>query len=119
MILNKPTLRLKSLGINTYNEPVIYMREDCHICKAEGFEAQARVKIVLDGRTLIATLNMVESDMLHHNEDHIASPFQISSFLMQDHSLIPRPSLLSHHQYMRSLNLSPLKSDSFILPLLF
>lgn len=65
---NETTLLLKPLGIDTYNEPVIYMREDCHICKAEGFEAQARVEVSLNNRTLIATLNIVTSDILHHNE---------------------------------------------------
>lgn len=66
--MNANELRLKPLGINTYNEPVIYMREDCNICKSEGFEAQARVKVNLNGRTLIATLNTLQSEVLHHNE---------------------------------------------------
>lgn len=66
-------LKLKPLGINTYNEPIIYMREDCHICQSEGFEAQARVKVTLGGRSLIATLNTVQSDILHHNEASLSS----------------------------------------------
>jgi thymidine phosphorylase len=32
-------LRLKRLGIDTYQEPVIYMRQDCDVCRSEGFEA--------------------------------------------------------------------------------
>lgn len=28
-------LRLKRMGIDTYQEPVIYMRSDCHVCRAE------------------------------------------------------------------------------------
>jgi thymidine phosphorylase len=61
-------LRLKRLGINTYNEPVVYMREDCHICQSEGFEAQARVQICLRDRSLIATLNTIETDLLSLNQ---------------------------------------------------
>lgn len=30
-------------GIDTYRAPIIYMRSDCHVCRAEGFEFQARV----------------------------------------------------------------------------
>lgn len=56
------TLNLKYLGINTYKEPVIYMREDCHICKSEGFEAQARVSVKLNERSIIATLNTIETE---------------------------------------------------------
>lgn len=62
------SLQLKHLGIDTYTESVIYMREDCDICKAEGFEAQARIEVTLDDRKIIATLNTITSDILHHNE---------------------------------------------------
>ena len=30
-------LKLKWLGIDTYKEAVIYVREDCSVCRAEGF----------------------------------------------------------------------------------
>lgn len=63
-----PELKLRRLGINTYKEAVIYMREDCHVCRAEGFEVQARVKVALNGKDLIATLNMVTSDILKQGE---------------------------------------------------
>lgn len=56
------------MGINTYNEPVIYIREDSQICKSEGFEVPSRVKVTLNERTLIATLNSVQSSLLLPNE---------------------------------------------------
>lgn len=62
------TLRLKYLGINTYKEAVIYMREDCHICRSEGFEAQARVLVSRNDRSIIATLNTIETDLLQVDE---------------------------------------------------
>jgi thymidine phosphorylase len=46
-------LRLRRLGIETYQEPVIYMRSDCEVCRSEGFEAQSRVEVRLDGRSII------------------------------------------------------------------
>jgi thymidine phosphorylase len=70
---NEAKLKLKLLGINTYIEPVIYIREDSHICNAEGFEAQARVKVSLDGHSLIATLNTIQSELLHHNEASLST----------------------------------------------
>lgn len=61
-------LRLKRLGIDTYQEPVIYMRQDCDVCRSEGFEAQARVEVRRDGRPIMATLNVVTSDLLARDE---------------------------------------------------
>lgn len=70
---NHTTLTLKYLGINTYKEPIIYMREDCHVCKAEGFEAQGRVRITLNQRTIVATLNTIVTDLLHRNEASLSN----------------------------------------------
>jgi thymidine phosphorylase len=62
------TLRVRRLGIDTYDEPVIYMRADCHVCRSEGFDAHSRVSVRLADRSVIATLHMVTSDLLHVNE---------------------------------------------------
>lgn len=61
-------IRLKRMGIDTYQEPVIYMRRECHVCRAEGFEAQSRVEVALNGRRIIATLNVVDMDYLPESE---------------------------------------------------
>lgn len=61
-------LRAKRLGIDTYQEPVIYMRQDCDVCRSEGFEAQSRVEVSRDGRAIIATLNVITSDLLAPHE---------------------------------------------------
>ncbi len=58
------TLVAHRMGIDTYQEPVVYMRRDCEVCKSEGFEAQSRVQIRNDGRTIVATLNIVDADLL-------------------------------------------------------
>lgn len=62
------TLRLKNLGIDTYKEAVVYMRKDCPVCRSEGFEAQARIWVTLNGRSIIATLNIVEGELLGIDE---------------------------------------------------
>lgn len=53
------TLALVPSGIDTYRQPVVYMHEDCHVCRAEGFAAQTRIRIDLKDRWIIATLNVV------------------------------------------------------------
>jgi thymidine phosphorylase len=58
------TLHLRRLGIDTYQEPVLYLHRDCPVCRSEGFEAQSRVEMHVDGRTVVATLNVVHGDFL-------------------------------------------------------
>jgi len=59
-----PDLRPVRLGIDTHQEPVIYMRADCPVCRSEGFEAHSRVLVSIGERHLIATLNVVRSEQL-------------------------------------------------------
>jgi thymidine phosphorylase len=57
-------LRMRRMGIDTYQEFVVYMRSDCDICKSEGFEAQSRVEVWRDDKHIIATLNVVHFSMI-------------------------------------------------------
>lgn len=57
-------LHLRRMDIDTYQEPVLYMRRDCHVCVSEGFEAQSRVQVGLNGRSIVATLNVVGEQFL-------------------------------------------------------
>ena len=52
------------MGIDTYQEPVVFMRADCHVCRSEGFQVQARVKVSAGSRSLIATLNVVSEGFI-------------------------------------------------------
>jgi len=61
-------LQMRRLGIDTYQELVVYMRSDNHICKSEGFEAQSRVEVWRGDRHIIATLNVVHYKMVALNE---------------------------------------------------
>lgn len=61
-------LTVKSIGINTFRENIIYMREDCHICRSEGFTALTRLVVSFKDRSIIATLNVVYSGLLEHDE---------------------------------------------------
>jgi len=61
-------LTLRRMGIDTYQEPVVYMRAECPVCLAEGFAAQSRVNVSTSTRTIIATLNVVHGDLLKLDE---------------------------------------------------
>ena len=61
-------LRLVRLGIDTHQEPVAYMRADCHVCRSEGFSAHSRVQVELPEKSIVATLNVVHSDLLAPGE---------------------------------------------------
>jgi thymidine phosphorylase len=54
-----------NMGIDTHQEPVVYMRQDCHVCKAEGFDASTRVLLECQGKQLIATVNTVSGGKLN------------------------------------------------------
>lgn len=54
-------LKARRLGIDTYQELVVYLRADSHVCKSEGFESQSRVELHWGDRHLVATLNVVTS----------------------------------------------------------
>lgn len=53
------TMSLVPAGIDTYRQPVVYMREDCHLCRSEGFATHTRIEVETGGRRIIATLNVV------------------------------------------------------------
>src|SRR3546814_18780219 len=57
-------LRVTRAGIDTYQQPVVYMHRDCEVCRSEGFAAMPRVRLDVGARTLVATLNVVVDDRL-------------------------------------------------------
>lgn len=61
-------LRLKRLGIDTYQENIVFMRADCEIYKSEGFKAQTRVVVSSNEKSIVATLNVIHSRMISRKE---------------------------------------------------
>lgn len=61
-------LRLKRLGIDTYQEPVVFMARSCPICRSEGWDAQSRVQVSHNGRSIVATLNVTTDGLLSPDE---------------------------------------------------
>lgn len=61
----KYQLNAVDMGIDTHQELVVYMREDCYVSRAEGFVASTRVAVSSDKENIvIATINVVNNDSL-------------------------------------------------------
>ena len=52
------------MGIDTHQEYVVYIRSDSAIAGAEGFSASVRVRVTDERREAMATLNLVDPDIL-------------------------------------------------------
>lgn len=61
-------LQVQNIGIDTYRENVIFMREDCEVCRSEGFTALTRVVVSNGQKNIVATLNVVKSEIIHQHE---------------------------------------------------
>ena len=61
-------LRLKKLGIDTYHENILFIRANSSICISEGFTALTRVLVMHGNSTLVATLNVVYSEIIDKGE---------------------------------------------------
>ena len=99
------TLTLKYLGIDTSKEAVVYMREDCHICRSEGFVIETRVQIRLHTRTIIAVINTIEmgSTLLQPCEASLSSyAWELLSATEGDEISISHPKPLESLSYIRS-----------------
>ena len=55
-----PRLVLRRVAIDTYRENVAYLNRECELYRAEGFQALAKVEVGVDGRRILATLNVVD-----------------------------------------------------------
>jgi thymidine phosphorylase len=58
------SLQARRIGIDTYRENVVYLRRDCPVVRAEGFQALAKVEVAANGRTILAVLNVVDDARL-------------------------------------------------------
>jgi thymidine phosphorylase len=61
-------LRLRRIGIDSRSDAIVYMRRDCHVCRSEGFGPHTRVELHAGARSIIATLNLVDGDLLEQGE---------------------------------------------------
>jgi thymidine phosphorylase len=60
--------RARRLGIETGQEPVVYLRGDSAIVRSEGFDSQTRIQVSAGDRRLRATLAVVTGSLLAEGE---------------------------------------------------
>lgn len=58
----------KHLGIATQNANVVFLKHDSHICKSEGFTALTRIRVSTRSASIVASLNVLTTEILHDNE---------------------------------------------------
>lgn len=96
-------LRAVRAGIDTYQAPVVYMRLDCHVCRSEGFESQARVELTAGDRKLIATVHHVIAPWLKEDEAGLSEAAWRALGLQGGELLSVRhPPVLESLRYIRS-----------------
>ena len=61
-------LHYHHLGIDTQHEHIVFMRDDCHVCISEGFEALTRVNVSFGDKTIVANLNVCTNGLLAHGQ---------------------------------------------------
>lgn len=57
-------LKYKLLGISTQKDNVVFLRQDSDVCISEGFEALTRLRVSKGNSSIVASLNVVTSDIL-------------------------------------------------------
>jgi len=57
-------LALRRVAIDTYHENVAYLHRDCAVYRAEGFQALSKVEVSVDGRHVLAVLNVVDDESI-------------------------------------------------------
>lgn len=57
-------LKLRRMAIDTYRENVAFLARDCPLYRVEAFQALAKIEISKGGRTILATLNIVDDPRL-------------------------------------------------------
>lgn len=96
-------LLARRAGIDTYQQPVVYLRSDCHVCQAEGFQSQAQVEVIAGGRHLLAILHHVGNDWLRHNEIALSeAAWALLGAASGDEVEVRHPPVLDSLAYLRA-----------------
>lgn len=65
---DRTSLQAVRLGIDTRHEPVLFLRRDSAVARAEGFQAMSQVRVDSDAHSIIATLMIVEAGLLQSGQ---------------------------------------------------
>lgn len=97
------SLRLKRLHIDTQLEHVVYMLKGCSVYKAEGFESLSRVQVQANGKTLVASLNIISNGLLQAGEAGLSeSAWQALNVQDGDEAHFSHPPAIQSMEFVRS-----------------
>lgn len=92
-------MTFRRLGIDAQHEHFVYMREDCQVSISEGFQALTRIYITSGNRSVVASLNVIKTDLLRQGEISL-SESAVQSLHVKDGETIR----VSHLHPIKSLN---------------
>ncbi len=96
-------LRARRAGIDTYQQPVVYMRSECDVSRAEGFQSQAQVEVISSKRHLLAILHQVSSDWLRNDEIAFSeSAWTLMGAAEGDELIVRHPPVLDSLAHLRT-----------------
>lgn len=100
---DKFAFRHKNLGIDTYKEAIIYLRSDCHLCTSEHLETKSYVEVSFREKSIFATINTIENNLLHDGEASISKyAQQILGVKEDDKILISHPKTIHSLRHLRA-----------------
>ena len=112
MFSEPPALTACRVGIDTYRENVVYLRRDCPVYRAEGFQALSKVRVSANGKAILAVLNVVDDvGFLREHELGLSEPAFAQLGASQGTAVRiehaePPPSLNALHRKIEGANLS-------------
>lgn len=62
------SLKVKRMGIDTHHDPIIYLNKNNAVSRSEGFAAMSRVCVSTNKNSIIATVNVVNNQLLDNNQ---------------------------------------------------
>lgn len=68
MVKHPSILKYKHLGISTQNANVAFLKNDSDVCISEGFSALTRIRVSTKTNSIVASLNVVTSNILLPDE---------------------------------------------------
>jgi thymidine phosphorylase len=96
-------IQLIRLGIDTQNEFIIYMHAECFICKSEGFEAEKQILVSANSHSIIATLNVIHSNILKIHEASLSeSAWERLGIKEGDYIHVSHPTPVTSLKFVRS-----------------
>lgn len=97
------SIRARRLGLDTQYEAIVFMHEDCHVCRSEGFTAHNRVLLCNGERQVIATLYHVTGDLIAHDEAALSESAWTRLGLRDgEHIIVTHPAPLDSLRHVRS-----------------